>query len=324
MVNGILRSYLRERDGMPEPIGADWQETMSIRYSHPRWLVEAFEARLGRDGTEALLRADNGQPPTMAQVNTRKAGTAQVKAALEAQNVAAREHPWLPDCLTLSGTGDLERLNAYQDGLFYIQDGGAKLSVLAADPKPGQRVLDCCAAPGGKSFAAAIAMEGRGEVQSCDIHPHKLKLIEAGRDRLGLEIVQACLQNGAQLREEWRGRFDVVITDVPCSGLGIIRKKPDIRYKDPEPLKGLPKVQGAILENCANYVRPGGTLLYSTCTLLRQENEDVVETFLARNPEFQLADYTLPGIGRVEGMLTLWPHIQETDGFFMAKLKRKG
>jgi 16S rRNA (cytosine967-C5)-methyltransferase len=111
---------------------------------------------------------------------------------------------------------------------------------------------------------------------------------------------------------------------VPCSGLGIIRKKPDIRYKDPEPLKGLPKVQGTILENCARYVRPGGTLLYSTCTLLPAENEDVVEDFLSRHPDFALDDYTLPGIGQVSGMLTLWPHIHDTDGFFVAKLRRKG
>jgi 16S rRNA (cytosine967-C5)-methyltransferase len=305
-------------------MGEDWQETMSIRYSHPEWLVKAFEERLGREGAEALLRADNGQPPTMAQVNTCKASVSRVKTQLEAQDVQAEEHPWLPECLTLRGTGDLGQLGAYRDGLLYIQDSAAKLSVLAADPKPGQRVLDCCAAPGGKSFAAAIAMGNEGEVLSCDIHPHKIKLIQAGRDRLGLDIVHPCLQNGAQLREEWRERFDVVITDVPCSGLGIIRKKPDIRYKDPGPLNGLPKVQAAILENCAQYVRPGGTLLYSTCTLLRQENEDVVEAFLADHPEFTLAVYALPGIGQVNGMLTLWPHIQHTDGFFMAKLMRKG
>lgn len=324
MVNGVLRSYLRQWDSLPEPEGADWRETLSIRYSHPRWLVEEFAGRLGREGTEALLRAGNGQPPTMAQVNPLKADRNKVKEALAAQNVQAEEHPWLPGCLTLGGTGDLERLEAYQNGWFYIQDGAAKLSVLAADPQPGQRVLDCCAAPGGKSFAAAIAMEGRGEVQSCDIHPHKIKLIEAGRDRLGLDIIRACLQDGTELREEWQDGFDVVITDVPCSGLGIIRKKPDIRYKDPGPLAGLPRVQRAILENCARYVRPGGTLLYSTCTLLRRENEDVAEWFLSRHPEFELAEFELPGVGRSDGMLTLWPHIHGTDGFFIAKLRRKG
>jgi 16S rRNA (cytosine967-C5)-methyltransferase len=324
MVNGILRNFIRQRENLSEPQGADQQETMSIRYSHPRWLVEAFEKRLGQAGAEALLAADNGQPPTMAQVNTEKTSALQLKRELEEKGVQATEHPWLPNCLTLSGTGDLEQLDAYQNGWFYIQDGGAKLSVLAADPKPGQRVLDCCAAPGGKSFAAAIAMENKGEVQSCDIHPHKIKLIEAGGKRLGLDIVHACLQNGTQFREEWSQGFDVVITDVPCSGLGIIRKKPDIRYKEPELLTGLPKVQGAILENCARYVRPGGTLLYSTCTLLQQENEDVVEAFLSCHPEFTLADYTLPEIGQVDGILTLWPHIHGTDGFFMAKLKREG
>lgn len=323
MVNGILRSFLRERDQLPEPEGADPLETMAVRTSHPQWLVAEFVSRLGATDAEKLLLADNEQPPTMAQVNTLRASVEEVQAALSAQSVQAERHPWLPGCLTLSGTGDLERLDAYQKGLIYIQDGAAKLSVLAASPKPGQRVLDCCAAPGGKSFAAAIEMENRGVLVSCDIHPHKIKLLEAGKDRLGLDVMRAELQNGTQTRADWLAGFDLVITDVPCSGLGIIRKKPDIRYKDPEPLMGLPRVQRDILNNCANYVRPGGTLLYSTCTLLERENEAVVESFLIAHPEYELAGFELPGLGQFDGMLTLWPHIHGTDGFFIAKMKRK-
>lgn len=323
MANGILRSILRERDSLPDPRGEDWEETLSIRYSHPLWLVREFAARLGGEETERLLRADNEQPPTMAQINTLRGSVEEVRASLEEQGVQADPHPWLPDCLMLSGTGDMERLDAFRKGQFYVQDAAAKLSVLAASPRAGDRVLDCCAAPGGKSFAAAIAMDNRGEVRSCDIHPHKINLMEAGRDRLGLDIMGAELQNGTRLREEWRSAFDVVITDVPCSGLGIIRKKPDIRYKDPAPLEGLPRVQREILRNCASYVRPGGTLLYSTCTLLERENETVVEEFLRDCTEFELTAFTLPGVGRCDGMLTLWPHIHGTDGFFIAKLTRK-
>ena len=196
--------------------------------------------------------------------------------------------------------------------------------MLAAGITPGQRVLDCCAAPGGKSFAAAILMENRGELISCDIHPHKIKLLEAGRERLGLSIVAPTLQNAAQPREDWLDGFDVVLTDVPCSGLGIIRKKPDIRYKDPELLKGLPRVQRGILDSCARYVRPGGVLLYSTCTVLPRENGDVVDGFLADHPEFLPEPFDLPRWGKQPGQLTLWPHIHDTDGFFMAKLRRKG
>lgn len=323
MTNGILRSFLREKDQLAAPEGRNWTETVSVRYSHPEWLVRAFADRLGEEEAEKLLAADNEQPPTMAQINRLKASVEEVKTSLEEQGVQAECHPWLPDCLSLSGTGDMEKLSAFQMGWIYIQDAAAKLSVLAADPKPGQRVLDCCAAPGGKSFSAAVAMENRGEIRSCDIHPHKIKLMEAGRDRLGLDIISAQVQNGTQCREEWLGAFDVVITDVPCSGLGIIRKKPDIRYKEEAPLAGLPEIQQKILQNCSGYVAPGGTLLYSTCTLLERENEGVVEQFLSANPEFELVAFELPGIGGSEGMLTLWPHIHGTDGFFIAKFRRK-
>ena len=323
MVNGILRGYLRQRDTLPQPEGTSWEETMSLRYSHPQWLVEAFSARLGREGAQALLAADNQQPPTTVQVNALRSTPEQVLDSLAAQGVQGAAHPWLPGCLTLAGTGDLERLEAYQQGWFYVQDAAARLAVLAAGPEPGQRVLDCCAAPGGKSFACAIRMEGRGEVVSCDIHPHKIRLLEAGRERLGLACLRPMLQDAARFRPEWAEGFDLVMADVPCSGLGIIRKKPDIRYKAPGPLEGLPRVQRAILDNSARYVRPGGRLLYATCTLLERENEAVVEWFLARHPDFALERFDLPGIGLSEGMRTLWPHIHGTDGFFMARLARR-
>jgi len=158
---------------------------------------------------------------------------------------------------------------------------------------------------------------------SCDIHPHKINLLEAGRDRLGLSCIHPQLQSAAERREEWVGAFDVVITDVPCSGLGIIRKKPDIRYKDPKPLAGLPQVQKRILDNCCAYVKAGGVLIYSTCTLRSGENEDVVHGFLDQHPEFELEPFELPKWGKQNGMITFWPHIHDTDGFFVAKLRRK-
>ena len=323
LVNAVLRAYLRQRDELPEPTGKTWEETMSLRYSHPQWLVESFEARLGREGTEALLDADDQQPPTTVQVNALQVSPGQALESLQAQGVQAEVHPWLPGCLVLRGTGDLEELEAYQKGWFYVQDAAARMAVLAAGPKAGQRVLDCCAAPGGKSFACAIQMEDRGEVVCCDIHPHKIRLLEAGKARLGFRSLRPQLQNAAQVRPEWLGSFDVVIADVPCSGLGIIRKKPDIRYKAAAPLAGLPKVQREILGNNSAYVRAGGTLLYSTCTLLERENEAVVEDFLSGHPDFFLESFTLPGVGESKGMLTLWPHIHGTDGFFMAKLRKR-
>jgi len=185
-------------------------------------------------------------------------------------------------------------------------------------------VLDCCAAPGGKSFAAAIAMENEGEVISCDLHPHKKRLIQAGADRLGLSIVTPMTADGKQFREQWENAFDVVIVDAPCSGLGVIRKKPDIRYKDPEPLAELPAIQSAILANASRYVRPGGVLLYSTCTLLQRENEQVVQAFLNKNNTYKVESFTLPEpVGEAgDGMVTLWPQKHGTDGFFICKMRK--
>lgn len=323
MVNGILRAMLRQKD-LPEPEGCDKVETLSLKYSHPLWLVEEFIDTLGPEGAERLLEADNLQPPTAAQINPLRGTPEKLTEELREAGAEATPHPWMPGCLLLSGGGDLERLAPFQEGRFYVQDPAARLAVTVAGVTPGQRVLDCCAAPGGKSFAAAIDMENQGEVISCDIHPHKIKLLQAGRDRLGLSVITPCRQSAAELREEWVDGFDTVITDVPCSGLGIIRKKPDIRYKDPKALEGLPQVQRGILSNCARYVRPGGVLVYSTCTVLRRENEDIVEGFLAGHPKFALEPFTLPEFGEQPGWITFWPHIHGTDGFFVAKLRRKG
>lgn len=322
MVNAILRAMLRAMP-LPEPQGADVWETLSIATSHPRWLVERFAQRLGEEGVRALLHADNAQPPMTAQVNVCAATVEAVADSLSGEGVGVQAHPWMPNCLILSGTGNLERLSAYQKGWFYVQDCAARLAVTAAGLQPGQRVLDCCAAPGGKSFAAAIDLGNQGEIVSCDIHPHKIALMEAGRNRLGASSMRPMLQNAAQPVAAWRGQFDTVITDVPCSGLGIIRKKPDIRYKDPEPLAGLPEVQRRILDNCSAYVRPGGVLLYATCTLLEAENEEIVRSFLAGHQDFALEAFQLPHWGvQQEGMMTFWPHIHDTDGFFVAKLRR--
>lgn len=325
MVNGILRSMERSLQNMPVIPQGDPVAYLSTLYSHPEWLVKEFILSLGEEETAQLLAADNSQPPTAVMVNTTRTTAETLKAMLEADHVEAEPHPWLENCLLLSRTGDLERMEAFQQGLFYVQDPASRLSVLAAGAKPGMWVLDCCAAPGGKSFAAAIAMENQGEIVSCDLHPHKKKLIQAGADRLGLTIITPKTADGKVFRPEWERAFDLVLVDAPCSGLGVIRKKPDIRYKDPAPLADLPAVQLDILRNAARYVRPGGTLMYSTCTLLYRENGEVVETFLAENKAYKAESFTLPGpVGPVQsGSVTLWPHRHGTDGFFISKMRRE-
>lgn len=305
LVNAVLRSIDRDGEKLPQP------KDLSTRYSHPEWLVKEFRLAVGDEELEALLVADNDQPPTVAQVNTCKTTTEKLVSSLTAEGVTAEPHSSLPDCLTLTNTGNLEALTAFQEGLFYVQDAAARMAVLAANPKPGMRVLDACASPGGKSFTAAIAMENRGEVLSCDIHPHKEKLIHAGAERLGLSCIVPMTQDAKLDRSEWHEAFDLVMADVPCSGLGIIRKKPDIRYKDPKPLEGLPAIQSEILENVSRYVRPGGVLLYVTCTVLKRENEAVVKDFSDRQRSFT-----------IDEIRTLWPHRDGTDGFFFTKLRK--
>ncbi len=322
LVNGVLRVFVRQKGRLPMPQG---RERLSILYSHPEWLVELYRQELGEAGTEELLKANNAEPPTCLQVNTLKASASQVLQELAEAGATVEPHPWLEDCLLATHTGSLEQLATFQQGKIMVQDAAAKLAVLAWDPRPGERVLDVCAAPGGKSFAAAMAMKNQGEVISCDIHPHKIKLIQEGASRLGAEIVSAQVQNGKEFQPEWEGAFHRLIVDVPCSGLGIIRKKPDIRYKDPKQLEGLLQVQRAILENACRYVKPGGVLLYATCTVLRQENQDVVMDFLSQHREFRREPLSLPGpVGeQPEGMVTLWPHLHGTDGFFFAKLRKE-
>ena len=195
----------------------------------------------------------------------------------------------------------------------------------AGIPADDIRVLDCCAAPGGKTFAAAIAMQNKGQIRSCDIHRHKTTLIQHGADRLGLSCVHVREQDATENHASWLEKMDVVLADVPCSGYGIIRKKPDIRYKDPEEMERLPQLQLRILDKQAEYVKKGGVLLYSTCTLVRGENEAVVEACLAHRNDFVLEPLDLPDVfpKNTTGMLTLVPGEYDTDGFFIAKLRRK-
>lgn len=323
LVNAVLRRLSREKERLPEIPAGNRTEYLALRYSHPAWLVRRLAELLGDGEAEAYLRLDNEAVPTTIQRNPLRCGPDELTESLTASGGAVAPHPWMPDCWQISGGGSLEDMPAFQKGWFQVQDAAAKAAVLASGVKPGDRVLDVCAAPGGKSFSAAMAMEDRGEIVSCDIHRHKLALIERGAERLGLTCVHPELADGRQCREEWLAGFDAVLCDVPCSGLGIIRKKPDIRYKDPAQLADLPNVQSAILENASRYVAPGGVLLYATCTILPEENQDVTEAFLTGHAEFHRESFTLPGFDEEnEGSLSLWPQRHGTDGFYICKMRK--
>ena len=318
LVNAVLRKAVDGFDGLKQP------KSYVDRYSHPQKLVDLLKENVGKDRLENMLMANNAMPATTVQVNTLKTTLPELTEILAGEGVEAAPHGWMENCLVLSGTGNLEKLPSFRDGLYYVQDPAAKLSVLCARIPKEAKVLDCCASPGGKSFAAAMEMQGVGSIHACDIHEHKTRLIENGASRLGISIMSVHQQDATCFVPRWESAMDVVLADVPCSGYGIIRKKPDIREKDPDSMLQLPQLQLQILENQARYVRPGGTLLYSTCTVLRRENEDVVAAFLEKHPDFFLQALPLPAIfpENSSGMLTLVPGEYDTDGFFMARMRR--
>ena len=320
LVNGVLRNAVRTKGTLKEPV------SYADKYSHPDELISLLKKDLPKGKLEPMLIANNAAPQTVVQVNTLRTQLSKLVEWLEGEGVSAKPHGWMKDCLVLSGTGNLEQLPSFKEGLFYVQDPAAKLSVLCAKlPQADIRLLDCCSAPGGKSFAAAIAMGGHGQITSCDVHGHKIGIIENGAARLGLDNIAARQQDATVRVSEWEETMDVVIADVPCSGLGIIRKKPDIRYKALEGMEALPELQQAILENQSAYVKKGGVLIYSTCTVLKRENEDVVLAFLEKHKDFYLEPLELPEVfpENTSGMLTLIPGDYDTDGFFISRLRRR-
>ena len=324
LVNAVLRKISQNKESLPPIPDRDEAQRLSIQYSHPKWLTKRMVNLLGREEAERFLASNNQIAPLTIQVNPLKTTTENLMEELRQAGIEVRPQGWVPDCLELSGTGDLTALPAFREGKFLVQDPAARLVSLIAGIRPGQKVLDVCAAPGGKSLSAAFAMAGQGSIVACDLHENKLKRIQESADRLGVDIIATQAADGREFRKEWESAFDVVLVDAPCSGLGIIRKKPDTRYKKAADWFTLPVIQSAILDNAARYVLPGGTLVYSTCTILPEENEQVTQAFLAEHTDFTLDSFELPQpVGKTDGSLTLWPQRHDTDGFYICRMTRR-
>ena len=303
-VNAVLRKAINSGDFLPE----DKKSTkyLSIRYSLPLWLVEHWQ----KEGYgEDFFKAMNETPPTVVRLNRAKAKT--LGAGFD--KVSGSENAYF-----YTGSGSVENTDEYRNGLVTVQDTASQRAIELLDIKEDMLVLDLCAAPGGKTTYAAQKMCGTGKVVSCDIHNHKLPLIEANAQRLGLGNISVIQNDALEPRKEFENAFDCVIADVPCSGLGIIRRKPDIKWtKNKEEILSLVPIQRKILHNASQYVKKGGRLLYSTCTVNKDENENNVAHFLENHSDFSLAENCLPcGI-------QFAPHLFETDGFFVAVFERK-
>ncbi len=316
--NAVLRKLAGGKAALPDIPDKGTAQYLSTKYSHPLWLAQYMISHRGYDAVEAFFAANNSVPDTCLQVNTLKISAPELLERLRDSGVQCSAHPWMPDCIV--SKGNVSAMEGFPEGLFYVQDPAARCAVLTAGLRQGMQVLDACAAPGGKSFAAAIAMKNEGSIDSCDLHEKKIRLINDGARRLGIDIIRAFPHDA---RAPLDKLYDAIIADVPCSGYGVIRKKPEIRYKKQMDAAAMPPIQAAILENLSHYLKPDGVLIYSTCTVLEEENEGIVNAFLSSHPEFSAESFTLPnGESAAGGYYTFWPDVHGTDGFFVCKLRR--
>lgn len=323
-VNGILRAAVRRKDDMPmPPEEKNYRRYLSVKYSFPLAIVKHFDSLYGRESTERMLDFYNNVKYTDITVNTNKISVSDYRKRLSDVGIPSETNSLAPISLRLSGSINPERLPGYCEGLFFVQDRASCISAYVLSPEKDDRIIDVCSAPGGKSFAGAILSENTGEIYSFDLHDSKLSLITSGAERLGLSSVKVGQRDALDPDNSLVGTADRVICDAPCSGLGVLGKKPDLRYKDISDTTELSKLQSSILEASSAYLKADGCMVYSTCTLNPEENEKVVKEFLDNNPNFESVAFTVGDIECENGMLTLLPHVHQTDGFFMAKIRRK-
>ncbi len=322
--NGVLRAIARAvEDGSLPVLDCPTKAAyLALRYSHPEWLTQALCDEFGEKAASSICALDNETAPLCLRVNLLKTTREKALDALRAEGLSCAPHSKIENLVLCDG-GSVAALPIFERGEVTVQDGASIVCVDALSPRPGELVVDLCGAPGGKTCYIAEKMGNRGHVIAGDLYGHKLERIRAAAERLCLNIIETRLADASTFQPDLEGRADRVLCDVPCSGLGVIRKKPEIRWKSEESLRGLPAIQSAILETGCRYVKPGGTLVYSTCTVLRRENLDIVENFLENHPEFTAEPFTHPATGEnPEGHITLLPHLHQTDGFFIAKLRR--
>ena len=326
MVNGVLRSLSRKKPLLSLPEGTS-VEALSLRYSVPQELISLWRKSYGKSVTMGILKDFEQRPPLYIRINPLRATVETLQASLSEKGFSLTPLSYPPGAAVLEGEGSPAALEEFQQGMFHIQDLSAQLACSLLEAKAGQTLCDCCAAPGGKSFTLAENMENTGTVYSFDLYKGRVGLIQQGAQRLGLSSVIAQRRDASKPYTELPP-MDGVLCDVPCSGYGVIRRKPEIRYKPLISVKGLPELQLTILSHGAELVKPGGLLLYATCTLNPAENGDVAQAFLNSHSEFEPAPFQLPGVEHLveepAHTLTMLPAGGGSDGFFAARFRRKG
>ncbi|MEF3305761.1 16S rRNA (cytosine(967)-C(5))-methyltransferase RsmB [Paenibacillus sp. GYB003] len=332
MVNGVLRNAVRRKAELAVPRTLGPIERIALETSHPEWLVADWVGRFGAETAERICRANNEPPHASVRVNSVKLSRDELLRLMRDAGMQARPSELSEAGIVVESGGNMALTPWYADGLLSVQDESSMLVAEAVDPRPGMSVLDCCAAPGGKTSHMAERMNDAGRIVACDLHEHKRELIEAQVKRLGLTSVETRTIDARELPEAYRGSaFDRILLDAPCTGFGVVRRKPDIKWtKRPEDAEDIARLQAELLNGAAKLLAPGGVLVYSTCTISEAENERVLETFLAAHPGFRLEQPPEPLRRRLpaeavapSGTIAILPHMFGSDGFFIARLRKQ-
>jgi len=330
-VNAVLRNIARSKDKIEYPDkNKDLSAYLSVRYSHPEWMVKNWLKRFGESFTEELLKSNNETAPLTVRVNTLKTSREELRSQLEKDGFETRPAKYVENALIIDNPSSITKMEAFAKGLFQVQDESSMMVAQVLNPKPGDLVIDVCSAPGGKATHIAELMKNKGQVIARDVHEHKIKLIEEAALRLGIDIIKAEVYDAQKEDLKLTEKADCVLVDAPCTGFGIIRRKPDIKWTRMEKdLDEIVKLQENILDISSRYVKPGGVLVYSTCTIEPEENDELVKKFIQNNKQFELEDISevLPSSVKKDtakaGYIQLYPNIDGVDGFFISKLRKR-
>ncbi|MDR7856388.1 16S rRNA (cytosine(967)-C(5))-methyltransferase RsmB [Tissierella sp.] len=326
-VNGVLRNIGNNKDEYMKINVSNKIDYISIKYSHPKWMVDRWVREFGEEFTEELCKKNNESPKLNIRVNTLKINKDELRERLMKKNLIIEESIYAKDSLIIDNPNRITELEEFKLGYFFIQDESSTLVGQVMDPLPGSVIIDICSAPGGKTTHLAQIMNNKGKIYSRDIYKHKLKLIEENANRLGIDIIQTDLSDATKRDEDMFNIADYVLVDAPCSGLGLIRRKPEIKWNRKEAdIEKLADLQYTILNNVKEYIKIGGILVYSTCTIERDENVNLVNRFLQENRNFKLVEIESKFTNKDNlnslnsGYIQLYPNIHGTDGFYIAKM----
>lgn len=319
-VNAVLRNFIRDDKKIDLP--ADKIERLSIEYSCPEWLVKMWIDQYGENDAVNILKSTVSKPEIAVRVNTIKITSDDLIKRLEDEGITAEKHNMSENCLVLNNSGAIEKLESFRNGLFHVQDMSSQLCCKVLNPSETDIVLDLCAAPGGKSFTLAELMNNKGIIYSCDLHEKRVHLIKSGAERLGITNIKFMTNNAKEYNPELP-LADKILCDVPCAGLGVISKKPEIKYKAESEISSLPKIQYEILKTASKYLKIGGELVYSTCSLNKEENDDVIDAFLNENKNYEGVSFFEDIKKSSDGYkMTIFPDDFNSDGFFISKIRR--